>query len=331
MKRLPPLLLCLACVLTAFPAARADAPTPPGFDKVQPLVEKYCVKCHSGAKPRGGLALDAFKDMASVQKKPRVWEKVSEYLRGGMMPPEGKPKPTSAELDVFYAWLDADVLKVDCTAGPKDPGRVTIRRLNRAEYNNTIRDLVGVNFHPADDFPSDDVGYGFDNIGDVLSMPPILMEKYLAAAEKVDRGRLEVRRAPQPHPHRPAQGQEREPRRRPQDPQNLRRTRLAPARQRRRDAPPPPLHRRGRPQRRRLRHGDSAGPAGGARVAALPLPRRDRQAGRRRAARRQRLGAGHAAVVFPLEQHARRRNCSASPARATCISRTCWRPRCGGC
>ena len=62
---------------------------------------------------------------------------------------------------------------------------MTIRRLNRAEYNNTIRDLVGVDFHPADDFPSDDVGYGFDNIGDVLSMPPILMEKYLAAAETI--------------------------------------------------------------------------------------------------------------------------------------------------
>ena len=62
---------------------------------------------------------------------------------------------------------------------------MTIRRLNRAEYNNTIRDLIGVDFHPADDFPSDDVGYGFDNIGDVLSMPPILMEKYLAAAETI--------------------------------------------------------------------------------------------------------------------------------------------------
>ncbi len=66
-----------------------------------------------------------------------------------------------------------------------DPGRVTIRRLNRSEYNNTIRDLIGIDFHPADDFPSDDVGYGFDNIGDVLSMPPILMEKYLAAAETI--------------------------------------------------------------------------------------------------------------------------------------------------
>src|SRR5207248_9958495 len=71
------------------------------------------------------------------------------------------------------------------TPGKRNPGRVTLHRLNRAEYNNTIRDLVGVSFQPADDLPSDDVGYGFDNIGDVLSLPPILLEKYLRAADKI--------------------------------------------------------------------------------------------------------------------------------------------------
>ena len=179
-------LLGLCCVFTAVAIAHSD--TPPAksaFDDVRPIVGKYCVKCHTGIKGRGGLALDGFTDQASVMKKMKVWEKVSEYLRGGMMPPTGKPKPTQAELDKVYAWLDNDVLKVDCSTGQKDPGRVTIRRLNRAEYDNTIRDLVGVAVRPAEDFPSDDVGYGFDNIGDVLSMPPILTEKYLAAAEKV--------------------------------------------------------------------------------------------------------------------------------------------------
>jgi Protein of unknown function (DUF1592)/Protein of unknown function (DUF1588)/Protein of unknown function (DUF1585)/Protein of unknown function (DUF1587)/Protein of unknown function (DUF1595)/Planctomycete cytochrome C len=197
MKRLPPVLLCLGCVLTMLAVggwvapvrSEADSIKPTAkaaFNDVQPIVAKYCIKCHSGAKPRGGLDLEAFKDQPSVVKKPRVWEKVSDYLHRGMMPPEGKPKPTPAELETVYAWLDAGVLKVECTPGvPKDPGRVTIRRLNRAEYDNTIRDLVGVAIHPAEDFPSDDVGYGFDNIGDVLSMPPILTEKYLAAAEKV--------------------------------------------------------------------------------------------------------------------------------------------------
>src|SRR3954467_15471979 len=74
--------------------------------------------------------------------------------------------------------------KLDC-GKESDPGRITIRRLNRSEYNNTIRDLFGIDFKPAEDFPSDDVGYGFDNIGDVLTLPPILMEKYLAAAESI--------------------------------------------------------------------------------------------------------------------------------------------------
>src|SRR5690349_16717502 len=81
-----------------------------------------------------------------------------------------------AEMELLDRWLDAVVYKVDCT-GPRDPGRVTIRRLNRAEYNTTVRDLLSVDFQPARDFPADDVGYGFDNVGDVLSLPPLLMEK----------------------------------------------------------------------------------------------------------------------------------------------------------
>jgi hypothetical protein len=195
MKRFP-LLLCLGCVLTAIAAgnwiasARSEtAAVKPsaktGFDDVRPIISKYCLKCHSKVKPRGGLNLERFKDQESVLKKLKVWEKVSDHLHGGIMPPAGKPKPSPTELHTVYAWLDDDILKVDCTTGAKDPGRVTIRRLNRAEYDNTIRDLVGVAVRPAEDFPSDDVGYGFDNIGDVLSMPPILTEKYLAAAEKV--------------------------------------------------------------------------------------------------------------------------------------------------
>src|SRR5262249_34615279 len=100
------------------------------------------------------------------------------------MPPASARKPTAQELETINRWLDAVVFKTDCT-GPKDPGRVTIRRLNRAEYNNTIRDLLGVDFKPAADFPADDVGYGFDNIGDVLSVSPLLLEKYLSAAEAI--------------------------------------------------------------------------------------------------------------------------------------------------
>ena len=105
-------------------------------------------------------------------------------LRARKMPPQDRRRPKDAEYDAVNAWLEAALGQAD-RAGPADPGRVTIRRLNRAEYANTVRDLLGVEFNAAADFPSDDVGYGFDNIGDVLALPPLLMEKYLAAAEQI--------------------------------------------------------------------------------------------------------------------------------------------------
>ncbi len=181
-------LLLLACLLPALPvyARAADGVVKPSFAAdVAPILAKHCVSCHRGGKARGGVVLDlAEKDEAGVVKDKALWEKVADNLRAGDMPPANKPRPSEVELDTLNRWLDAAVFHVDCD-GAKDPGRVTLRRLNRAEYNNTIRDLFGIALHPADSFPSDDVGYGFDNIGDVLSMPPILMEKYLAAAEKV--------------------------------------------------------------------------------------------------------------------------------------------------
>jgi Protein of unknown function (DUF1592)/Protein of unknown function (DUF1588)/Protein of unknown function (DUF1587)/Protein of unknown function (DUF1585)/Protein of unknown function (DUF1595)/Ca-dependent carbohydrate-binding module xylan-binding/Planctomycete cytochrome C len=153
------------------------------FEKeIQPLLSRYCYGCH-GEKKKGDLDLRIYADAAGAVKDRTVFEKVLKNLQSHEMPPENKPQPTQEEREMIAAWVEAEVFKCDCTK--PDPGRVTIRRLNRAEYNNTIRDLMGVSFQPADDFPADDSGYGFDNIGDVLSMPPILMEKYLSAAEKI--------------------------------------------------------------------------------------------------------------------------------------------------
>jgi hypothetical protein len=166
--------------------ARAAAPArPPRFDAaVRPIIEKYCLKCHSAEKKRGGVILSREKDDDAVRKSLSLWERAGDAVRIGEMPPEGAARPTAAEMETLNAWLDGVVFKLDCS-GPKDPGRVTIRRLNRVEYFNTVRDLTGVEFQPAKDFPADDVGYGFDNVADVLSLPPVLMEKYLAAAEKI--------------------------------------------------------------------------------------------------------------------------------------------------
>jgi mono/diheme cytochrome c family protein len=153
--------------------------------EIQPIFAKYCVQCHGGSKPKAHLGLDAFKNEESILKSPEVLDKIQEKIRAREMPPKDKPQPNREELKLLSTWLDAKLAKLSQPSDQRDPGRVTIRRLNRVEYNNTIRDLVGIDFHGADDFPSDDVGYGFDNIGDVLSMAPILMEKYLDAAERI--------------------------------------------------------------------------------------------------------------------------------------------------
>ncbi len=149
---------------------------------IRPLFEKYCGDCHIDTV-KGGLDLDQYPDAQSVKANRPVFEAILKNVEGGIMPPENKPQPTPEERFRLVGWLKGELYACDCTR--PDPGRVTLRRFNRTEYNHTIRDLVGVDLRPADDFPEDDTGYGFDNIGDVLSLPPVLMERYLAAAEKV--------------------------------------------------------------------------------------------------------------------------------------------------
>jgi hypothetical protein len=180
-----PLLSLTFLALVAGPTDQAAAgPKPESFtQQVLPFVARYCYRCHKGPKPRGDLDLTRYQTEDTLVKDRKLWEDVLHNVRSREMPPRGR-KPSPQEIDKVAAFLAGRLEQVDCTLN-RDPGRVTIRRLNRVEYNNTIRDLVGVKFEPAKDFPADDVGYGFDNIGDVLSMPPLLMEKYLAAAEKI--------------------------------------------------------------------------------------------------------------------------------------------------
>jgi hypothetical protein len=164
---------------------KAQAAPPSFATQAGPFLTKYCIGCHSGAKPKADLNLKAFSDEGAVVRARKLWVRLKDYVESGEMPPEDEEiQPSQEEVEKFLGWVDTTLSKVDCTS-QADPGRVTIRRLNRAEYNNTIRDLVGIDYQPADDFPSDDVGFGFDNISDVLTMPPILFEKYLEAAEKI--------------------------------------------------------------------------------------------------------------------------------------------------
>jgi hypothetical protein len=170
----------------------AATPQPPkdsadGFDSlVRPFVADNCVPCHGYKKQKNGLNLESYESVASLTDDHDRWAEVVRKLRAREMPPEEEPQPAEHQRQAVAGWLARELERIDKTT-PPDPGRVTARRLNRSEYNNTVRDLLGVDVRPADDFPQDDAGYGFDNIADVLSLSPVLMEKYVSAAEKVSR------------------------------------------------------------------------------------------------------------------------------------------------
>lgn len=173
------LILCCASFVLA-----ADEPSLEFGSSGRPFLEQYCLGCHSGKDPKAELTFEPFVDAPSVVKQRKVWDNALKMIVAGEMPPKDKPRPSVAEAEAFVDLVKAVFDDADRHA-PPDPGRVTMRRLNRVEYRNTIRDLVGVDFDPTTDFPSDDIGYGFDNIGDVLTLSPVLMERYLGAAETI--------------------------------------------------------------------------------------------------------------------------------------------------
>jgi cytochrome c553 len=178
-------LICLTIAAAARQAQRVEDGD--AFSKtVRPFLTTNCTMCHNADLQSGGLNLDAYKTGAAITADRERWEKILRKLRAGEMPPKEMPRPAPAQVETITRLIESEFARADQAAKP-DPGRVTARRLNRNEYNNTVRDLLGVTLRPADDFPQDDSGYGFDNIGDVLSLSPVLMEKYLAAAEQVAR------------------------------------------------------------------------------------------------------------------------------------------------
>lgn len=148
------------------------------------LLEKYCIECHNRDFQEAELDLTSMQDDSTAANNAAVWNRVLQMVRFGAMPPDDAILPSEAERRALVDAIDRSLYHVACDLRPK-AGRVTARRLNRAEYSNTIRDLFEVDFRVADDFPSDEVGGGFDNNADVLSMPPMLLEKYIESAEKI--------------------------------------------------------------------------------------------------------------------------------------------------
>ncbi len=159
----------------------AGAPT---FDTaVRPILANTCAGCHNERLASGGLNLKPFQVPESLANRDQ-WEDILQKLRGAEMPPKGIPRPSQADIDALVGFVQGEFEKADRAVKP-DPGRVVARRLNRNEYTNTIRDLLGVTFRADKDFPTDDSSYGFDNIGEALTVAPVLIEKYLSAAEKI--------------------------------------------------------------------------------------------------------------------------------------------------
>ena len=192
MRQLASALVCAFVVASVVPcAAQQQAPTaptgsvPPSLPQ-RALLDTYCVTCHNQELRTAGLTLDTL-DVAQIAERADIWENVARKLRAREMPPAGRPRPDPPAYDDFRRWVEAE-LDAAAAAAP-NPGRTEpFHRLNRAEYQNAVRDLLAFDLDVAGDLPADDASYGFDNMAGVLRMSPTLMERYLVAAAKISRG-----------------------------------------------------------------------------------------------------------------------------------------------
>jgi len=179
--------LALVCPASSYAASNA---APASFARFQsdilPILKEYCFDCHGDGMDKGKVAFDEFKTPDELLARKELWLAVLKNVRAGLMPPEKKPRPSEEQKLTLANWIKRDAFGID--PNDPDPGRVTVRRLNRIEYRNTIRDLTGFDFKVEEELPPDDTGYGFDNIGDVLTLSPLLLEKYMQAAETIAAG-----------------------------------------------------------------------------------------------------------------------------------------------
>jgi len=151
---------------------------------IYPFFEEYCITCHGDRREKAEVNLEVMTDLSGIGEHPEMWERVLTMLDSGQMPPAKKDQPEDSDREEIAAFI-ATELDLATQAMRQDPGHITARRLNRQEYDNTVRDLLGVDHNHSKVFPVDDSGYGFDNIGDVLTVSPVLMEKYMNAAEDI--------------------------------------------------------------------------------------------------------------------------------------------------
>ena len=175
-----------ASLLVLVGGAAGLAAASPDFARgVVPFLEKHCYDCHNAEKAKGDLNLEQYKDASGFYRDQRIWRQVvSQVVAGEMPPPNRKVRPTMSEIEGLQGEVRG-LLSAAVAAAKVDPGKVTVRRLNRTEYNNTVRDLCYIEGNFSSDFPADDTGYGFDNIGDVLTFSPVHLERFIGAAKLV--------------------------------------------------------------------------------------------------------------------------------------------------
>lgn len=180
------MLLCAgipAVALAAEPTGDPVAAALKFHQQIKPLLVNYCYDCHGDGISKGKVSFDRFGSDTEMLANRALWVAALKNVRAGLMPADDGPRPTAAEIELLASWVKYDALGLK--PGQPDPGRVVLRRLNRVEYGNTIRDLMGIEFASEVEFPPDDTGLGFDNLGEVLTVSPLLLEKYLQAAEEI--------------------------------------------------------------------------------------------------------------------------------------------------
>jgi mono/diheme cytochrome c family protein len=173
-----------AVALLGMLALRGQTQTQPPATANQALIKRYCVGCHNNSLKTAGVTLQGL-DLTKVADNGELLERVLRKVETGQMPPAGLPRPDAATIGGFRDWLEGS-LDAETAAHP-NPGRPAIHRLNRAEYSNAVRDIFDLDVNAGNMLPVDDSGYGFDNIGDVLSVSPALLDRYLSVARKVSR------------------------------------------------------------------------------------------------------------------------------------------------
>jgi len=175
-------------VLCFFLAAPLQADFQKGYDEIKPILKKYCHDCHGNEKDKGGLNFEAYKLEKDILVHLQKWFSVIDQVETGTMPPDDKElRPNEAEVTKLVTWIRKTIDEFDYES-VKDPGKYTLRRLNKAEYNNTIRDLTGVDLKPARYFSGDGGGgEGFDNNAEAMTMLPLMVEKYFKAARDISR------------------------------------------------------------------------------------------------------------------------------------------------